>query len=285
MNQRQRSGVRFLMDIAVLAVLINCVSFVDSAGQRMEPLPDELEGVGIVEHLGDPIPLDLQFQDDQGRTIHLGDYFSGERPVLFALVYYSCPMLCTLVLNGMVDALREVSLVPGKDFEIVTVSFDPTDTPALAKLKKQNYIESLGRPEAAQGWHFLVGRSEEINTLCESIGFSYRWSEESKQFIHQAAIYVVTPDGMLSRYLYGVMFDPKTVRLSLLEAGGGGIGSPLDQIVLYCFHYNPAAGTYSLAATNLVRAGGLLTVILLGSLIGTLWFRSRRARIGTMRSR
>ncbi len=257
----------------------------ETFAQRTEPLPDELEGVGITEHRGETIPLDLEFLNEDGQAVTLGSYFEKDRPVLLSLVYYSCPMLCTLVLNGMVDALRDVSLSPGRDFEILTVSFDPSDTPQLAKQKKQNYIESYGQEHAGAGWHFLVGDDQEISALSSSVGFAYRWNEESKQFIHQAAIYVLTPSGVLSRYLYGVMFEPKTIRLSLLEASDGGIGSPLDQIVLYCFHYDATAGTYSLAATNLMRAGGVVTVLFLGGLIWSLRMRSRRRKRTAARER
>lgn len=246
--------------------------------QRIEPLPQELEGVGIIEHLDGKIPLDLKFTDETGREVVLGDYFGKDRPVLLTLVYFSCPMLCTLVLNGMIDALRQVDMTPGKEFEIVTVSFDPTETATLAKFKKQNYLNEYGRPEAGPGWHFLVGGAAEIRALTDAVGFGYKWNAEQQQYVHQAAIYVVTPDGRLSRYLYGVMFEPRTLKLSILEAGKGKIGSTLDAIVLYCFHYDANSGKYAPAAVRIMRAGGILTVLILGSVLSTLWARDRRRR-------
>jgi protein SCO1/2 len=167
---------------------------------------------------------------------------------------------------------------PGRQFEVVTVSFDPTETPTLAKLKKQNYLAAYGRPEAGPGWHFLVGSPESVHALTEAVGFHYRWDDATEQFAHQAAIYVLTPDGTLSRYLYGVMFEPRTLRLSLVEAAAGGIGSPLDQIILYCFHYDADLGRYSLVALNLVRAGAIVSILVLGSFLSALWIRESRRR-------
>jgi protein SCO1/2 len=234
--------------------------------------------VGIEEHLDRSIPLDLAFVDETGRDISLRDYFGRGRPVVLTLNYYSCPMLCTLILNGLVDALREIDLTPGKEFELVTLSFNPTETPTLARLKKQNYLSSYGRPEAAPGWHFLVGREDQIRALTDAVGFHYKWNAEQKQYVHQAAIFVLTPDGKLSRYLYGVMFEPRTLKLSILEAGKGKIGSALDAIVLYCFHYDASAGKYSVAAARIMRLGGVLTVIGLGAVLSTLWLRDRKRR-------
>jgi len=268
-----------LLAAAALGILIPGAGSAQTAqAQRIEPLPKELEGVGIVEHLDGKIPLGLRFQDETGREVSLGDYFGKDRPVLLTLVYFRCPMLCTLVLNGMIDALKQIDMTPGKEFEIVTVSFDPTETPTLAKFKKQNYLTEYGRPEAGPGWHFLVGGEEEIRALTDAVGFGYKWNEEQKQYVHQAAIYVVTPDGRLSRYLYGVMFDPRTLKLSILEAGKGKIGSTFDQIVLYCFHYDASSGKYAPAAVRIMRAGGILTVLILGSVLSTLWVRDRRRR-------
>lgn len=261
---------------ASILVLVALLAAAEPRAERMEPLPEELEGVGIEEHLDAPIPLELEFTDETGRPVTLAQYFKAGRPVLLTLVYYRCPMLCTLVLNGMVDALRETGLTPGKDLEMVTVSFDPAETPTLAKFKKQGYVREYGDPAAATAWHFLVGAEEPVRRLTDAVGFGYRWSDESKEFVHQAALFVLTPDGRLSRYLYGVMFDPRTLRLSLLEANEGKIGSTLDRILLYCFHYDSARGRYSLAATNIMRLGGALTVLILASALIPFWIRSVR---------
>jgi protein SCO1/2 len=244
----------------------------------MEPLPEDLEGVGITEHLDEQIPLDLEFKNSDGRTVRLGEFFDQDRPVLLSLIYYRCPMLCTLVLNGMVDALKESDLVPGTDFDLLTVSFDPVETPTLARLKKQTYLQEYGVPEAGTSWHFLVGDQDAVSVLTEAVGFRYRWNDERKEFAHQAAIYVLTPDGKISRYLYGIMFEPKTLRLSLIEAGRGQIGSPLDQIILYCFHYDANSGKYSLAAMNIMRVAGILTVLVLGSTLSVQWLRGSRRK-------
>lgn len=264
--------------IALAALLPGRLPAEPAQAQRIEPLPKELEGVEIKEHLNGHIPLDLKFTDETGREVTLGDYFGKDRPILLTLVYFRCPMLCTLVLNGMIDALKQVDMTPGKEFDIVTVSFDPTETPTLAKFKKQNYLTEYGRPEAAAGWHFLVGQEPEIHALTDAVGFGYKWNEEQKMFVHQAAIYVVTPDGRLSRYLYGVMFDPRTLKLSILEAGKGKIGSTIDAIVLYCFHYDASSGKYAPAAVRIMRAGGVLTIVALGSVLSVLWARDRRRR-------
>jgi protein SCO1/2 len=207
--------------VAVLAVgvalgAVAALAFLavpEARAQRMEPLPQELEGVGIVEHVNERVPLDLEFTDEDGKVVRLGDYFHEGRPVLLSVVYYSCPMLCTLVLNGMTDALTELEWSPGREFELITVSFDPRETSTLARLKKQNYLSEYGRPGAGDGWHFLVGSEASIRALTEAVGFRYRWDEQGQQFVHQAALYVLTPDGTISRYLYGVMFEPRSMRL------------------------------------------------------------------------
>lgn len=246
--------------------------------QRTEPLPQELEGVGITEHLNTTIPLDLEFVDDAGRPVRLGDYFDGERPVILSLVYFSCPMLCTLVLNGLTDAMQGISWTPGKEFEILTVSFNPAETHTLAGLKKQNYINEYGRPESAAGWHFLTGTEANIQALTKAVGFGYRWIEETQEFSHAAALFVLTPDGRLSRYLYGIQFEPRPVRFALMEASRGKIGSTIDQVIFYCYHYDAEAGTYTLAARRVMQLGGLLTVVILGGWLSAFWIRGGRRK-------
>lgn len=249
---------------------------VDSGG-RAEPLPKDLENVGIMERPNEKLPLDLLFTDESGEAARLGDFF-GERPVLLNLGYYTCPMLCGLVLNGILEALKSIDWTPGKEFEIVTVSIDPSETSTLARLKKENTIEEYGRAGAAKGWHFLVGEEEEIRALTDAAGFRYAYDEERGEYIHAAVIIVCTPDGRLSRYLYGVLFDPQTLRLSLLEASEGKIGSPLDRILLYCYHYDAARGRYAPAALNIMRAGGALAVVVLGITLAALWRRDAGRR-------
>lgn len=244
--------------------------------QRQEPLPRELEGVGVDEKPGARVPLDLAFTDESGRAVTLGQYFRPGRPVLLTLNYYQCPMLCTLQLNGLVDALRELEWSPGREFEIVTVSINPLETPPLAAGKKKSYLESYGRPGAEAGWHFLVGRQTEIATLADAVGFRYRYNEARKEYVHTAAFMLLTPNGVVARYLYGVMLEPRTVKLALAEASAGKLGSTTDRIVLMCFHYDAAAGRYVVAASRLMQAGGFLTTLALGTWLGLWWWRDKR---------
>ncbi len=242
------------------------------------PLPDELEGVGIEEKSGEQTPLDLRFTDSAGKPVVLEQYFGGDRPVILNLGYYGCPMLCGLILNGMLDSLKDIDMLPGEDFEIITVSIDPAESTSLARLKKQNYLKAYGKPAAARGWHFLTGDERNIRALADAVGFKYKWIERRKEFSHSAALIVLTPEGKISRYLYGVQFPRKTLRLSLVEASEGKIGSTFDRITLYCFHYDPAEGTYTLAAHNVMRLGAVTTVLALGSVLGVAFLRERRQR-------
>ncbi len=246
------------------------------AAQRTEPLPKELEGVGITEVPGARIPQDLTFVDENGRNVRLADYFAAGRPVILTLNYYRCPMLCGLMLNGLLDGLKELKWTPGREFEIVTVSIDPLETPTLARLKKQSYMEELGRPEAVAGWHFLVGRPESIKALADAVGFHYRYNEERREYAHAAGLFVATPDGRVARYLYGVMYEGRTLRLALTEAAEGKIGSSADQLLLYCFHYDAQEGRYVVAATSIMRLGGGATALILGLWLVTWWRRSAR---------
>jgi len=250
--------------------------------QAQTPVAD-LDDVGITEHLDAAIPLDAEFVDEGGKPVRLADFVGGDKPVILTLVYFNCPMLCNLILNGLVDALKQLPLTPGEDFEIVTVSFDPRETSTLARLKKQNYLRQLGRPEAAASWHFLTGTDPNIHRLTDAVGFKYRYVEETQQYAHAAALYLLTPEGRVGRYLYGVVFDPETLRLGLVEASEGKIGSTVDRLLLYCFHYDPDAGRYALAAVTVMRAGGVAMVAALAIVLGTLWraeMRRRRVRSG-----
>jgi protein SCO1/2 len=248
------------------------------AQERAEPLPRDLEGVGIDERLDAQVPLDLPFVDERGQRVLLRDYFRPDRPVIVTLNYFECPMLCTLVLNGLVEAARELDFVPGREYDIVTVSIDPRETPTLAAAKKRSYVGDLGNPSAAAGWHFLTGPPESIRGLADAVGFRFRYLEDQDEFAHGAAIYVVTPAGRVSRILYGVQFDAKTLRLSLVEAAGGRIGTPLDRVILYCYHYDSSTGTYAPAAVKIMRLGGALTAAILLAFLATWWMREFRAR-------
>jgi protein SCO1/2 len=228
-----------------------------------EGRPPALREVGFDQHLGETLPLDLAFRDETGRAVRLGDYF-GKRPVVLSLVYYECPMLCTLTLNGLVSALGVLPWTPGQEFELVTVSFDPRETPAQATAKKKAYLGRYHKPEAAAGWHFLTGDEAALRALTKAVGFRYAWDGASQQFAHPAGLVVATPDGRLARYLFGVEYAPKDLRLALLEASEGKVGSPVDQLLLFCYQYDPATGRYGAALMRVLRAGGVLTLLALG---------------------
>jgi protein SCO1/2 len=242
-------------------------------------LPADLEGVGFDQNLGAQVPLDLVFRDESGAEVQLGQYF-GERPVLLVLSYYECPMLCTLVLNGVASALKAVPFDPGQDFEIVTVSFDPGEKPPLAAKKKANYVAEYGRAGAETAWHFLTGDEPSIQALTSAVGFRYRYDPKSDQYAHAAGIMVLTPGGQISRYLFGIEYAPKDIRLALVEASAGKIGSFVDQVLLFCYHYDPETGTYGAAAINGIRAGGVLTLVGIGLFMFLSWRRDQRARRG-----
>ncbi len=222
--------------------------------------------VGIDQRLNAQIPLDLAFRDEAGATVHLKDYF-GKRPVILSLVYYDCPMLCTLSLNGLLHSLELMKLSAGQDFEVVTVSFDPREKPELAAAKKRLYLTLYNRPSAWQGWHFLTGDTEPIRLLTEAVGFRYKWDAASGQYAHATGIMVLTPHGRVARYFYGIEYPSRDLRLSLVEASANKIGSPVDQLLLFCYHYDPAQGKYGLVVTRALQLGGIVTVLFLITLV------------------
>jgi protein SCO1/2 len=238
-----------------------------------QPLPADLQGVGVDEHLNRQIDLGLTFTAENGYPVRLADFFHQGKPVILNLVYYSCPMLCNLLLNGQTAALRDISWNPGGEFEVVTISIDPNETFDLAQRKRASYLESYGRP--APGWHFLTDDHGNVKKLADEVGFRYRYIEEQKQYAHPAVIMVLTPEGKISRYLYGIQFKPRDVRLALTEAAQEKFGVS-DRILLFCFHYDPQARGYVLFAANLMRAGGALTVVVIGFSLLRLWRRERR---------
>lgn len=228
--------------------------------------PPGLKNVGIQQNLNQQIPPDLMFTDDLGRSVRLGDYF-GKKPVILNLVYYNCPMLCGEVLSGLEHSLRMMKLDVGKDFDVITVSFDPKETPEMAAKKKAEYLKRYKRAGADQGWHFLVGQQDAIDALTKAVGFQYEYDEKTKQFAHATAIMIVTPDGKIAQYYYGVEYPPKDLRLGLVEAGQGRIGNVVDQLLLYCYHYDPEQGKYSATILRILRLAGLATMLSLGTLI------------------
>ncbi len=263
--------------VAVLGALL-CARAGDVYAQLADQVPEVLEEVGVTEHLDAKLPLDLEFRDEDGNWVELGSFFDGERPVILTLNYYKCPMLCGLMLNGVVDGLEGMDWTPGEEFEIVTISINPLETPELARAKKQNYLKRLDRPAAASGWHFMTGRELEIKRLAETVGFSYTYDPATQEYAHAAVIFVCTPDGRVARYLYGIEYPPKRLKLALLESSEGKVGSTLDQLILYCYHYDPANRRYTPVAMNIMRVGGSATVLILGIFIGGFWLRDWRRK-------
>jgi protein SCO1/2 len=237
-----------------------------------------LTGIGIDEKGGATLPLDAVFRDEKDKVVTLNDYFHHDRPVILQLSYFGCPMLCGLVSNGMVDSLNDLKLEMGKDYDVINVSFDPSETPALANLKKQSFLAAYNRPSGAAAWHFLTGTQASIDRLTQAVGFQYKWVEANHQFSHPAALILLSPDGKVTRYLYGVKYDPKTLRLSLVEASNGKVGTTVDRVLLTCFHYDAYAGKYNVVAMNVMRLGGITTVLVLTCVISTWLIKERRAR-------
>lgn len=238
--------------------------------------PKILREIGFDQRLGQALPKELRFRDDAGRDVSLGDYL-GKKPLVLSLNYYGCPMLCTVTLNGLAGAMKAISMDAGREYEVLTVSFDATETPALAAEKKKQYVERYGRATGAAGWHFLTGDKASIDALTQATGFRYAWDEETKQWAHPAGIVIVTPDGRIARYLYGIEYAPRDLRLALVEAADGKIGTVVDQAILLCYEYDPTTGRYGAAIMRVVRLGGVLTVLALVSFIVTMLRRERSA--------
>lgn len=232
--------------------------------------------IGIVQHLNQQVPLDLTFRDDTGKKVQLADLMNNGRPVILSLVYYECPMLCTQVLNGLLRSMRVMSFDVGTEFDVITVSIDPGETSALARAKKNEYVGRYRREGAAAGWHFLTGEADQIERLAETVGFRYEYDEETDMYVHASGVMLLTPEGRLARYFYGIEYSPKDMRLGLVEASENRIGSPVDQVLLLCFQYDPTTGKYGLVIMNSIRLAGGATVVLLVLLIVGMIRRDRR---------
>jgi protein SCO1 len=238
-------------------------------------VPPQFKDVTFAQRLGQKLPLDVRFTDETGRSVALGEYF-GSRPVVLAFVYYQCPMLCIQVMNGISSALKVLPFTPGKDFDIVLVSFDPRDTPEAANAKKRAHLDHWAVRETSNGWHFLTGSEASIRQVTSAAGFTYQWDTETNQFAHVSGLLVATHDGTLSRYFYGVEYSPRDLRLALIDSGNGKIGSVVDELLLYCFQYDPSHGRYGPVFMNIMRLGGVLTVCFIGGFI--LLMRRREVR-------
>jgi protein SCO1 len=265
----------------VIAALLQAtgVAAQQLAPESVEPAaakPGLLSKIGIDQRIGQSIPLDLVFTDESGQQVKLGQYF-GKRPVILALVYYECPMLCTQVLNGLVSALGVMKFDVGREFDVVAVSFNPKEGPGLASQKKAAYVERYGRPQSAAGWHFLTGTQESIDRLTHAVGFRYAYDERIGQYAHGAGIELLTPRGVLAKYFYGIEFSARDIRLGLIEASEERIGTPIDDVLLLCYHYDPASGTYGAAVMKMVRLGGIATLVALVSFMLVSLRRDRAA--------
>jgi len=242
-------------------------------------VPMAVQGVGIDQNLNAQIPLELPFKDETGKAVRLGQYFRG-KPVVLALVYYECPGLCDLVLNGLTHVMEQISLNVGSDYDVVTVSFNPNETWQLAGAKKANYVEKYQRGGAKEGWHFLTGQEDAIKKLANTVGFRYNYDPVAKQFAHASGIMVLTPEGKIARYFYGIQYKPRDFRLGLVEASNNKIGTPADQVLLFCYHYDPTTGKYGMVITQITRALGTATVLALGAFVFIMIRRERHAAAG-----
>jgi protein SCO1/2 len=273
-NHRAAPG-RALLRALALGVLAS-----SGAPSFAQVVPEyrEADGIDVIEHVDDRLPLDLRFTNERGVVVKLGDCFAGDRPIILTLNYSSCPMLCGLQLNGLVDALGDVAETAGREFDLVTVSIDPLETYQRAAETRQKYLADYGRPAAQNAWRFLTGDEASIRKLADAVGFGYRYLPEVKEYAHAAVFMACTPDGRISRYIYGLQIPPETVRYSLIEAGEGRVGSALERILLLCFHYDPATGRYGPAAVKLMRLGAGVTVVALGLCLFGMWRREARRR-------
>ncbi len=247
-------------------------------GDRTERGPQQLHGVAVTEHLGSALPLDLPFKDNTGRAVKLRDYFDGKHPVIITLNYSNCPMLCSLELTGLAKGMKQLEWRAGDQFRVLTVSLDPTESNELSTRTRARYLRLYGRPGADAGWQFLRGTDADVHKLAKAIGFSYNYDPEKKQYYHPAVIAMATPKGVIARYMYGIQFNPQTLRLGLVESSQGKIGTTIDKILLFCCAYDPKEGNYSLVASKVMSLGGALTVIVLGGFLGSLWLFERRRR-------
>lgn len=265
--------------LLIALFLVLAVPFA-SANQRQAKkpgVPEALKEVGIVERLGESVSInELQFVNEDGKTVSLSQYFKRGKPVLLNLVYFECPTLCSFVLNGLLDSLKRLSWTPGQEFELLTISIDHRETPKLAATKKAAYLKEYGREGAENGWHFLTGTEDQIRKLAAQVGFGFKYDEQEMQYAHGAVLTALTPEGKISRYLYGIEYSQKNMRLALLEASNGAIGTVIDRVLLFCYRYDPASRKYSVYATRLMNAGAAGTTLIFGGWLAMFWRRQRK---------
>lgn len=276
MSSRWTCSLRAALLAALLLATAPAVAAPVAPSERVErtdAVPQQLRGVDVQEHLGRPLPTALPFRDELGKTVRLEQLFDGKRPVLLTLNYSNCPMLCSLQLNGLVKGLREVEWGINREFRMVTVSLEPNEPLETSQRTLNRYLTQYGRPEARGGWQFLAGSEANVRAFADAIGFSYRYDEKRREYAHPAAVVLATPDGRVARYLYGLEYEPKTLRLGLVEASEGRLGSTLDKLILYCFHYDSSEGRYAPVARKVMQLGGAASVVLLGGFL-TVLFRA-----------
>jgi protein SCO1/2 len=271
-----------IFSVVVIGVMVSSALAQDGArgvrpqaGVPASQMPGALADVGFDQRLNERLPLDATFSDEEGRTVQLGKYF-GTKPVVLAFAYYECPMLCTQILNGLTTALRVLTESVGSEFEVVVISFDPRETPTLASGKKKAYIDRYDRRGSEHGWHFLTGDETSIRRVTGAAGFRYVWDAKTLQYAHASGIIVTTPDGRLSRYFFGIDYAPRDLKFALIESSAGRIGSAIDKLLLYCYHYNPETGSYALLAMNTVRVGGAITLVALVGFVAVALRREQR---------
>jgi protein SCO1 len=258
----------------LLALAVGGDPLADRNGPTSSDAPPAVANLAFEQKLGSQVPLNSTFRDETGRAVRLRDFVST-RPAILVLAYYRCPQLCTLVLNGVLDGLKNLPYGAGREFEVVIVSFDPRETPELAAAKKESYLTGYARPGSEAGWHFLTGDKDQIDRLADAVGFRYSYDEKHDRYNHPSGLMIVTPEGRVSRYLFGIRFLSRDLKLGIMEASDGKVGSAIDQLLLFCFHYDQETGAYSFAIKNAVRAGGLLTVLALGLVLARQWRRER----------
>ena len=263
------------LNALALLLLLLALSQSPRAARAAEAVPAPLAGVGIAEHLNRQIDLDLPFTDHRGHRVRLRDFLVGDKPLLLTLNYYRCPMLCNLQLNALARGLRELGWLSGQQFQLVTISINPREGWTLAQGKRTSYLRLLRR--AGAEWHFLVGQGRSIDALARAVGFNYRWVPEQQQYAHPAAIFFLSPEGRVARYLYGLDYDARAIRFALIEAAAGRVGSPLDKLILSCFHYDPKTGRYTPFAVGIMRLAGVATILVVALVLLALWRREGRA--------
>jgi protein SCO1/2 len=280
MTQRLTIRLSGTAVLAAVALALAVPRLASAHDPRADSRPPALQDVAFDQRVNAPVPLQPEFRDETGRTVRLGDYF-GTRPVVLALVYHRCRDLCPLLLEGATRALRGIAFTPGREYSLVVLSFDPRDTPAVAAARKADLIQRSGMPGAAD-WHFLTGEASAVRAVTDAVGFRYSYDAKADQFAHASGLVLLTPQGTIFRYMYGIEFSPEILRLGLVEASQDRAGSVVDQALLFCYHYDPSTGTYTLAIMNLLRAAGLVTVGAMGAFIVLMWRRDRRrARVAT----